>query len=238
MPDSGSLDVRDFQLFMKKLRKRFSGVDDVVNSSTGEVTKPIRFFHCGEYGEQYKRPHYHACLFNFDFPDKKLWRRTKQGHMVWRSPALEELWPYGYCEIGAVTFESAAYVARYIMKKVNGDGADDHYMTVDPATGEIRMLKPEYVTMSRRPGIGHGWYEKYKDDVYPSDEVVMRGRLMKPPRYYDRQLQIDDGFTYDEIKSKREDLAKLNLDDNTSKRLLVKEQVALARISKLKRSID
>ena len=92
---------------------------------------------CGEYGENRGRPHFHACLFNFDFPDKKVWRKTSQGHPVWRSPSLEALWPYGFSEIGSVTFQSAAYVARYIMKKATGRDAEQVYEWTDPLTGEV-----------------------------------------------------------------------------------------------------
>ena len=102
IPADGSLDVRVFQKFMKRLRKRFGD--------------GIRFYHCGEYGSLLGRPHYHACLFNFDFPDKYLWKENN-GQKLYRSPSLEELWPYGYSSIGTVTFESAAYVARYILKR-------------------------------------------------------------------------------------------------------------------------
>jgi hypothetical protein len=132
-----SLDVRDWQLFMKRLRKR-----------TG---KKIRFYHCGEYGELHKRPHYHACLFGYDFPDKRLWR-VVNGQRLYTSYFLQELWPYGFSTIGTVTFESAAYVARYIMKKVSGKNADDYYQWFDDETGEIFDRHPEYTTMSRRPG--------------------------------------------------------------------------------------
>ena len=115
-----SLDVRDFQLFMKRLRKKYGA--------------GIRFYHCGEYGELNKRPHYHACIFGFDFPDKRLWKVTNSGHRLYISESLDELWPFGFCTIGNVTFESAAYVARYIMKKVNGDAAADHYEWIDEDT--------------------------------------------------------------------------------------------------------
>ncbi len=107
LPEDRSLEVRVFQLFMKRLRKRFG-------------TK-IRFYACGEYGDQNGRPHYHACLFNHDFQDKKLWKRGKDPSLdLYRSADLEKLWPYGYSSIGEVTFQSAAYVARYIMKKITG----------------------------------------------------------------------------------------------------------------------
>lgn len=220
--DTYGLDVRDFQLFMKRLRKRVGAV---------------RFYHCGEYGENFGRPHYHACIFGFDFPDKYYWRKSPQGHRIYRSSLLEELWPYGNCEIGSVTFESAAYVARYIMKKVNGDFAEDHYRIIDPETGEIFDRKPEYTTMSRRPGIGRGWLVKFTTDVYPSDFIVMNGATMRPPKYYDGQYEIMSPKELEKIKARRKKSMRKFVDNNTTDRLEVREQVLEARISSLKKSI-
>lgn len=223
LPSPPTLDVRDFQLFMKRLRKRFG--------------KGVRFFHCGEYGEQYGRPHYHACLFNFDFPDKKLWR-TSNGFNIYTSSILEELWPFGFSTIGDVTFESAAYVARYIMKKVTGKNADEHYENVDPLTGEVYLAKPEYITMSRRPGIASGWFEKYASDVYPSDAVVVRGREMRPPRYYDNKLKSIAPLDYEEIQHQRYLDAQKHLDNNTKDRLYVRHEVQKARLKQLIRPLE
>ena len=178
LPKDGSLNLRHFQLFMKRLRKK-----------TG---KKIRFYHCGEYGEKFKRPHYHACLFGYQFPDLRYFK-TINGNKLYTSKYLDSVWTnkngetMGFSTIGNVTFESAAYVARYIMKKINGEKAEAHY--VNKETGEI--LKPEYTTMSRRPGgLGAEWLKKYKTDVYPGDFVVVRGKKMKPPKYYDRQYEL------------------------------------------------
>lgn len=224
LPADGSLDLRHWQLFMKRLRKKYG--------------ENIRFYHCGEYGERYRRPHYHAILFNFDFPDKYPWKRTGQGHQTWRSPSLEDLWPLGLSEIGSVSFESAAYVARYIMKKITGPAADDYYTAVHPVTGEVFSLKPEYVTMSRRPGIAHGWFQKFAGDVYPSDSVILKGREMRPPRYYDRLLELTDPQELELIKFQRSETAKKYLDDNSPDRMLVKEQCTVAKLSRLKRDLS
>jgi len=173
LPPDGSLNLREFQLFMKKLRK-FLGF-------------PIRFFHCGEYGDKQGRPHYHALIFGYDFPDKTVWDRRDE-IILYRSKTLEKLWPIGFSTIGEVTFESAAYCARYIMKKITGQSAWEHYTTWDPDTGEVLATRtPEYTTMSRggkdgQGGIGRSWLDKYEHDVYPSDEVIMRGRSMRPPQ--------------------------------------------------------
>ncbi len=216
-----SLDVRDYQLFMKRLRKKFGS--------------GIRFYHCGEYGEKNRRPHYHACIFGFDFPDKEIWKITNTGHRLYTSKSLEELWPYGFSTIGDVTFESAAYVARYIMKKINGDAADEHYEWVDDVTGEIYPLKPEYTTMSRRPGIGRTWLDSYIDDVYPHDYVVVNGIKMKPPKYYDGVLQTVRPYEFDDVKENRLKNAEKHVDNNTTDRLVVREQVQLAKLNHLPR---
>lgn len=223
LPRDRSLDVRHFQLFMKRLRKRFGD--------------GIRFFHCGEYGEKFGRPHYHACLFNFDFEDKKLWKVVR-GNKLYTSESLQELWPYGFSTIGEVTFQSAAYVARYIMKKITGDDADEHYSRACPLTGEVWRIRPEYVTMSRRPGIGKGWLEKYQSDVYPRDFVVVNGKKMKPPKYYDAQFEIDQPAVMRKIKKRRVKGAALHTDNNTPDRLQVREAVQKARLKKLIRGID
>lgn len=214
LPIDKSLDLSDYQKFMKRLRKRFG--------------PNIRFYHCGEYGENTGRPHYHAILFGFDFPDKKL-HTVRNGYPVWTSEILTEVWGLGLCEIGTVTFESAAYVARYIMKKVNGDKADERYF--DPSTGVY--LKPEYTTMSRRPGIGADWYDMYSSDVYPHDRVIIEGKRVRPPRYYDERLRMDDEYVYDEIKFKRFCDMKKAIDDNTADRLKVKERVQELALKKL-----
>jgi hypothetical protein len=217
-----SLDVRDWQLFMKKLRKKYGS--------------GIRFYHCGEYGEKNRRPHYHACIFGFDFPDKELWKVTPTGHRLYISRSLEELWPYGFSTIGDVTFESAAYVARYIMKKINGDKADEHYEWIDDETGEVSPLRPEYTTMSRRPGIGRTWCDRYIDDVYPHDFVVVNGVKMRPPKYYDGVLATVRPYEFDEVKENRLINAEKHVDNNTTDRLKVREQVQLAKLSLLPRN--
>jgi len=214
VPKDGSLIKSHFQKFMKRLRKAIS-------------PKLVRFFHCGEYGEKNHRPHYHACLFGYDFPDKVLYT-IRDECRLYRSPMLENLWPMGFATVGDVTFESAAYVARYITKKITGDLAEQHYQ------GRL----PEYTTMSRRPGIGKLWYENFKGDVFPCDNVVIRGKVMKPPRYYDKQLELSDAQLFAKIKIDRKAKALQNASDNTSARLAVKETCKIAQFQQLKRGLE
>lgn len=224
LPSDRSLHYRDFQLFIKRLRKRYPG-------------RRIRYYMAGEYGENFGRPHWHACIFGLDFDDKKLWKRTSANSLLYRSKNLELLWPFGYSSIGDVTFESAAYVARYIMKKVTGKNAFEHYQEIDPDTGEITNRTPEFTKMSLKPGIGYEWYKQYTSDVYPHDYVVVRGKKVKPPKFYDKKYKIDNPYEFDELLYIREKSAKLNYEDNTLERLAVKEQVAKAKLQKLKRNL-
>lgn len=215
IPPYGSLRKSDFQKFMKRLRKHY-------------CPRRIRFFHCGEYGDNFSRPHYHAALFGLHFSDR-ISHRVRSGSEVYRSPTLERLWPFGLSEIGSLTFESAAYMARYVMKKVTGERAQDHYEVADAETGEVVELEREYTTMSRRPGIGRGWFEKYQSEVFPDDEVVMRGALQRPPQYYFKQLKEKDPELAAEVAELRR--ASRQYWNETEPRLAVREEVAAARLS-------
>jgi len=154
------------------------------------------------------------------------------------------LWGFGFSSVGDVTFGSAAYVARYNLKKVGSVVSRDHYLNVN--TGEI--LAPEYVTMSRgsgrddqdfrfRGGLGRGWFDKFSSDVYPRDSRVIKGVDTKPCKFYDVQYEAQDPDGFRELKLDRMVKASALRDDNTEDRLLVKEKVKLAQISQLKTEV-
>lgn len=223
LPLGGNLIYPDFQKFMKRLRKRFGS--------------NIRFYCGGEYGETTYRPHFHACLFNFDFPDKVYFKRSSAfGDKLYTSKILEELWPFGMSSVGDVSFHSAAYIARYCVQKVTGDAALAHYRVVTP-DGEIIDRNPEFNHMSLKPGIGSAWLAKYKTDVYPHDYVIINGVKVKPPKYYDKLFGRDSPDIMSSIKEAREYDGYLLRSDNTDSRLIVKEAVQKARLSFLKREI-
>jgi hypothetical protein len=224
LPKDGSLDVTTFQKFMKRLRK--------------QTKKKIRFFHCGEYGKKLARPHYHALIFGHNFPDRILWK--EKPNRLYTSKELEGLWPYGFSTIGNVEEASAGYVARYTLKKVFGAEAKEHY-------GD---KKPEYVTMSRKPGIGNEWYKKFKKDIYPSGVYIQNGAKTSPPKYYDRLYGLEEPEKLEEIKLDRQNRHRQNLvtdvingklvkvSNNDSFRLPVRERVKLSQIKNLKRSLE
>lgn len=221
---AGTLVKKHFQDFAKRLRRRFGG-------------RKISYFHCGEYGELARRPHYHSCLFGVDFPDRRL-HRERGNVKLYTSAVLSELWPFGFVTVGELTFESAAYTARYVMKKVTGDQAARHYVATDLETGELITLQPEYVTMSLKPAVGKGWFERYHEETYRDDSVIMRGRELKPPRYYDKLFDVENPEGMYGVRDARRAAARAHKADSTPERLAVREKVKRAQVSQLKRGLE
>lgn len=245
--ENGSLKVSDFQKFMKRLRKMIA-------------PKKVRFFHCGEYGAKFSRPHHHACLFGYDFSDKVLFSE-KGGNKLYVSPQLMKLWPFGFSTVGAMTFESAAYVARYVLKKWSEDNLDgaelyeamkafsetkkvvrgkddlDEFSSENLKKKYYNNKKEEYVTMSRRPGIGQSWYDMFKTDVYPNGCVVINGKTHKPPKFYDLKFELDNALTMAKIKGERIKRA-LKKKSNTQQALYIKERIKLEKVKQLKRGLE
>lgn len=240
---------RDYQLLMKRLRRalvRVKYANAIAISETCYETaamglRPIprvKYYMAGEYGSKHKRPHFHACLFGIDFRDKKYHMTTSSGSKIYTSPTLEKLWPHGFSSIGQVTFESAAYIARYIVEKVTGDKAAAHYNHVHAETGEITQLTPEYNRMSLRTPIAKEWLDKYEKDVYNNDNtgtVYRHAQPRKAPKYYDRLYKKREPQKHDEMKTRREHQAAMSAPDNIESRLKAKEAVQLARLNQLKR---
>lgn len=222
-PEGRTLVKSHFQSFMKRLRK-FHG-------------SKIRYFHCGEYGDTNARPHYHAILYGIDFADKIRHSENDRGETLFTSETLAKIWGYGHCLIGGVSHESAAYVARYIVKKVTGDAAQAHYETLNLNTGEIVQRTPEYITMSLKPAIGATWFDKYAEDVFPSDTVISRGKETCVPKYYTRRHLQSFPEQEKSIKYARIASAAKRKSDNTPDRLLVRKTVKEAQLSQLKRNI-
>ena len=252
IPLDWSLHKKHWQDFMKRLRKFFA-------------PQKIRFFMCGEYGHRCKhsidldsvgcplcrcgRPHYHAILFNCSFPDLESYG-SHNGELRYTSPSLERIWQYGFVDVGAVTPESAAYVARYSLKKRTGVLADDHYMSYD-LDGVVTFITPEFCLMSRghtckehrgmpyqrdcdkcSRGIGHDWYLDYSGDVFPADEtpVVGKSPVKMVPRYYEELFKISDPLTLEEIKAVRRKFHEAHADDYSPERLLDAYKVQKANL--------
>jgi hypothetical protein len=248
LPRFGSLSVSDCQLFLKRYREYLFRHFNI----------KIRMAYCGEYGEETNRPHYHFLIFGHWFHDA--WQSgMRNGLPIFRSPTLDgmrrgtrgwklenrdldiraPLWPFGQSEIGTLTFDSAAYVARYILKKAHG-AASEKYWVVDRSTGELlNENTKEFFKTSRRPGIGKGWIDKYMGSVYPLDRVVIEGKELPPPPFYDVQYGKFSVELLDDLKADR--LVRFSRRDKSDEgwdRLKVKEAVKLAQMSSLPRRVE
>lgn len=202
--------------------------------------KGVKYYACGEYGDLTHRPHYHIAIFGEDFTDDRIKWKLSNGNQLWRSSRLTRLWPYGGADIGDLTHESAAYIARYILKKITGTKAHEHYKRTDE-NGNDYWLQPEFSVMSRGGRTGKGlaseWFRLFNRSVYPHDNVITRGHPSKPPRYYDKLLEELDKLEYEVVKMKREH-AQRNPEDQTPARLDARETVLLAKLNQNKRSLE
>lgn len=250
-PESGeaqpslSLAKRDFQLFMKRLRKAFP--DD-----------KIRFFACGEYGPSTMRPHYHAILFGLHLHDLVPFSRSEQGFTYYISQSLQDVWsvrdippgssvnqwsvtplaPIGHILVADVTWETCAYTARYVMKKLNGPEAQ-FYSDFN--------IEPPFSLMSRKPGIARQWYDDHPD-LYDFEYINVKtptgGRKFRPPKYFDKLYDLDHPDESAEIKAIRQKMAeeakkaKLSQTSVSYLELLqIEENAKLDSIKKLKREL-
>lgn len=239
IPDHWSLKYEDVQAFLKRLRSRYSD-------------RRIKFLCCGEYGNRCPhgdvddcygcgvgRPHYHLLLFNHWFPDAERYG-ARNGIPYFYSQQAEEIWGKGFVSVGEVTFESAAYVARYSLKKVNGERAAEHYVrcTVD---GELVSVKPEIFKMStgrrKGEGIGAAWFQAYKQDFLPRDEAPVpgRGMIKKVPRYYEKIFAESDPALLERVKAERQKYKRENKEEYTEERLRQKYKVKKDQVTMLKR---
>lgn len=219
LPENSQLVYRDWQLFAKKLRQKTGG---------------FRFLMCGEYGDPGKteRPHFHAIIFGCDFSiDRTPSHKTAEGHQLYLSPTLDKIWNKGFHTIGSVSHDSIAYCASYINKKVTGDKAQAHYERVNTKTGEVFNQVPEFGNMSRNPGLGSSWIEKYHAEVYPRDEVLFKGKPATPPAFYDRWYAERFPEAMEAIKQKRVIKALKHAENNTRERLATREKVFKAGYS-------
>lgn len=217
LPKGKTLVYKHYQQFMKDLRK----------------THKVRFFMCGEYGENEQRPHYHAIIFGHAWrEDRYYWKKSK-GKPLYRSPELERIWKWGDSTIGNVDPDSAAYVARYNLKKITGQQSEQHYRLVDQETGEITYRTPEFIKMSLKPGIGKDWLRLYWPDI-KNGKTIFKGTEGIAPKYYRNYLKKLE--IYKDIEDELQYQAFIHKGDNTPERRQDKEQVAIARSNLSKRN--
>ncbi|AXL14594.1 replication initiator protein [Microviridae sp.] len=232
LPEDFSISKKVWQNFMYKLRDRIKPIK-------------IRFFMCGEYGEKvtpegvkiFGRPHYHAIIFGYDFKDKELYN-VSNGNNIYTSKLLEQIWGNGFVTIADCNMKTAAYTARYIMKKITGDEAMDHYQLLDEETGQVFLREPEFTLQSRRPGIAADWYTKYKSDL-KKGFITIDGIKMSFPKYYEKLIEREeDESLYDDLTERKRQSLDYYDPENGMDRLRTKENVKLIRTKTLKRELD
>lgn len=228
LPRFGSLSRRHVQAFLKRLRDRLS-------------PRKIRYFAVGEYGDTTKRAHYHVIIFGWHPKDGKFLQDSKSGNPIFTSEFLDQCWSHGHTNFAIFEPASGEYVARYCVKKLDGEAAEAEYVGVD-ASGEYGPRAKEFALMSRRPGIGSTWFDQYYiSDVSHRDHVVSAGgKKMKVPRYYDKLVEKRFGAKrLRELKIARRKAGKerASRDDRPYAYALdAKEAVSNARLNQYKRN--
>lgn len=192
----GNLIPKDLQQFLKNIRQIMKREYD---------QDGIRFMACGEYGGETARPHYHVIFFNLNLPIEDLYHpRIINKEIYYQSHILERAWGKGICNISEASWNNIGYTARYITKKINGEGSEELYA----ANGKIK----EFMRVSRMPGIGEGFYRKHWQEIYANDEIIIKNKAgiikCKPPKYFDKLMEKEHPEEFKEIKAKRKFLAE------------------------------
>lgn len=190
LPEDGSLNVKHFQDFVKRLRKDYPG---------------FRYLHCGEYGPKTLRPHYHACLFGIDFYWDRVDFSRSAKSVIWNSETLASKWGQGFTTLAPLNFATASYTAGYVMKKLKASAHVEDRAVYGEGLQPISMPIQEYITMSRRPGLGTSWIEKYWPEVYPKDQVHIDGKTYRPPKFYDQWLSDHYPDIHHEVMTNRKE---------------------------------
>lgn len=237
LPPNKSINPDHAVEFMKKLRAH----EQYIREQEYMAWHPkyaIKTYGCAEYGEKYGRPHYHIILFNYSFKDAKPYGQIPG---YYTSDILDRIWKKGQCQIMDLTFDSAAYVARYVMKKMTGKMAEQY--------GE--KLPEQSICLSQK-GIGKEWYKKNKHKIYTNDIIHINGKQIKPVKYYDKQYEIEHTEKYQKIKETRKEQTKKHIDkihkqivqgDNTNNwnrfdRQRAHERCMEAKAELLKRTVE
>lgn len=228
---SMTLRKRDFQLFVKRLRKAFPNDN-------------IRYFAAGEYGDKHLRPHYHAIIYGLHLDDLVVTNDYDSGDFTYyTSQKLQSVWDSGLDNfdvkcyddgnqkfdkamrgmtiVAPVNWQTCAYVARYVMKKQKGPASEVY---------SSHNIEPPFSLMSRKPGIGRQYYDDHPD-LYKYQSINISteegGRKFRPPKYFDR-LRLQDNP--DEYESLRE-FRRLAAQEKTTGKLAQTDNEYLAMLA-------
>lgn len=181
----------DLSGFMKRLR-RYCSYNYGINEN-------IRFYGCGEYGSLTMRPHYHLLLFGLNVDSGLPVAKNKFGDFFYKLDCINDTWKFGHNVVGRMTWQSAAYTARYCTKKWKGAKKDEYKQLA---------IEPEFSRQSNRPGIGSAYFDKHYNDIYNNDRIVLQAKegkkqIVRPPKYFDDKYRDINPDDYEKIKERR-----------------------------------
>jgi len=211
-----SLKPDDLSIFMKNLRRYYKYHYNI---------DKIKFYGCGEYGSQTERPHFHIIVYDCPIYDLKCFFKNAVNEWIYLSDTIEKIWAKGQITVTELTWNSAAYVARYVTKKIKGQNATKYY--------DEKNQEPEFVRMSRNPGIGKNYYDNHKEEIYNTDEIIILKKglptKIKPAKYYDKLYDIENPEHMEEIKKQRLEIAKNTMLNQLQKTDKTKEEYLLTK---------
>jgi len=218
LPPNSTLNPKHLADFWKRLRQQLAR-----DARKAGLSPPmVRYFSCGEYGEKFVRPHYHAILFGWSPSDGVKIKETDFGPLS-SSAFLSDVWGLGYVSFGDVRYESCAYVASYVQAKLTGKDAEEAY---------IDRFAP-FARMSTRPGLGlEAVYSL--DSEFERDDIWLGGSRSSPlPRYFMETLKASNPPLYERLVKRRKDKANKpdSILEQRPERLLVREQVLKAKLA-------
>lgn len=219
LPAGGCLSKRDAQLFAKRLRI------ELARSGLG----PVRLHTVGEYSPKLKRPHYHVIIFGWWPADSVGAGKSRSGRPEYSSALLSDIWGMGRVTFQAFSASAAAYVAKHQASKLRRKGADE--LAVQEADGSWRWLSPEFELRPLRPGLGALFFEKHREQLLAHGFVVVDGRQVGFPRYFNTLAKRADPDRFAELRELREAAAldPKRIANSTPERLAVREECAVAR---------
>lgn len=200
--DTDTLRKKHLSKFMKHLRKKLP-------------EQKLKFYGVGELGSRSLRPHYHIIVFGLVLDDLHLYKRTPQGDVLYTSDIINECWSnyygrdshgvsrydqIGWAVVAPVTWETCAYTARYVTKKLSGP-LEEWFIE--------NNAEPPFSLMSRREGIGKKWYQEHPDWYeydYINLQTPKKGLKFRPPRYFDKLLEQDIPEVYKTRKKEKEEM--------------------------------
>lgn len=195
LPKNRSLCKKDMQDFWKKLyayidyHKEIDNREYWENPISHKIEKPQRKIYAGEYGPRTKRPHYHACIFNWapNWDNCKFIGLSKSGFPMFENEVLTKKWGKGIITVQPFTTETANYCARYTSKKILED---------EKGIKLKKNQEPPFIERSRNGRLGiKYWYENI--DRWKTENKIIMGNVEKPiPRTFKKLWQKDNPFEY------------------------------------------